>query len=89
MQALACLPVCNNDGEVIGVAQVTNKRGDHGGVAAFTDADVRVLRRYLTFCGIGIQNAQLFEMSLLEYKKNRVKQYFFITQTCLLCFLLN
>ena len=32
----------------------------------------QVFRRYLTFCGIGIQNAQLFEVSILEYKKNQV-----------------
>ena len=32
----------------------------------------QVFERYLTFCGIGIQNAQLFEVSILEYKKNKV-----------------
>lgn len=31
-----------------------------------------VFRRYLTFCGIGIQNAQLFESSVLEYKRNQI-----------------
>ena len=34
---------------------------------------LQVFERYLTFCGIGIQNAQLFEVSILEYKKNQVK----------------
>lgn len=33
---------------------------------------VQVFRRYLTFCGIGIQNAQLFEMSVMEYRRNQV-----------------
>ncbi len=33
----------------------------------------QVFERYLTFCGIGIQNAQLFEVSILEYKKNQVR----------------
>lgn len=28
--------------------------------------------RYLTFCGIGIQNAQLFELSVQEYKRNQI-----------------
>lgn len=37
----------------------------------FTDHDVEVFRRYLTFCGIGIQNAQLFEMSIQEYRRNQ------------------
>lgn len=38
----------------------------------FTDHDVEVFRRYLTFCGIGIQNAQLFEMSIQEYRRNQI-----------------
>lgn len=28
--------------------------------------------RYLTFCGIGIQNAQLFELSVQEYRRNQI-----------------
>lgn len=31
-----------------------------------------MFRRYLTFCGIGIQNAQLFEMSVQEYRRNQI-----------------
>lgn len=38
----------------------------------FTEHDVEVFRRYLTFCGIGIQNAQLFEMSVQEYRRNQL-----------------
>lgn len=38
----------------------------------FTERDVEVFRRYLTFCGIGIQNAQLFEMSVQEYRRNQL-----------------
>jgi len=38
----------------------------------FTERDVEVFKRYLTFCGIGIQNAQLFENSVLEYKRNQI-----------------
>lgn len=40
--------------------------------AAFTDKDIEVFGRYLTFCGIGIQNAQLFEMSVQEYRRNQI-----------------
>lgn len=39
---------------------------------AFTDKDIEVFGRYLTFCGIGIQNAQLFEMSVQEYRRNQI-----------------
>ncbi len=67
--SLVCMPVCNYDGEVIGVAQIMNKeQGEE-----FTEMDLKVFERYLTFCGIGIQNAQLFEVSILEYKKNQVR----------------
>ena len=77
-RALVTMPVCNFDGEVIGVAQIMNKKndeGDEGGISntEFSEADLKVFQRYLTFCGIGIQNAQLFEVSILEYKKNKVR----------------
>lgn len=42
------------------------------GSIEFTERDVEVFKRYLTFCGIGIQNAQLFESSVLEYKRNQI-----------------
>ncbi|XP_054716630.1 cGMP-specific 3',5'-cyclic phosphodiesterase-like isoform X2 [Uloborus diversus] len=32
----------------------------------------KVFRKYLTFCGIGVQNAQLFEMSVREFKRNQL-----------------
>ncbi|XP_016845870.1 cGMP-specific 3',5'-cyclic phosphodiesterase isoform X1 [Nasonia vitripennis] len=63
------MPICNYEGDVIGVAQIINKtNGSH----EFTDHDVEVFQRYLTFCGIGIQNAQLFELSVLEYRRNQI-----------------
>ena len=34
---------------------------------------LQVFRNYLTFCGIGLTNAQLFEMSVQEYKRNQVR----------------
>ncbi|KAG5881206.1 hypothetical protein JTB14_026647 [Gonioctena quinquepunctata] len=67
---ILCMPICNYEGEVIGVAQIINKTNDF---SEFTQQDVEVFQRYLTFCGIGIQNAQLFEVSVLEYKRNQVK----------------
>lgn len=55
---------------MIGVAQIMNKIDDKS--HEFSETDLKVFQRYLTFCGIGIQNAQLFEVSILEYKKNKV-----------------
>lgn len=32
---------------------------------------IQLFQKYLTFCGIGITNAQLFEMSVNEFKRNQ------------------
>ena len=39
--SLVCMPVCNYDGEVIGVAQIINKRGGEDNL--FTEQDLKVL----------------------------------------------
>ncbi|XP_040576240.2 cGMP-specific 3',5'-cyclic phosphodiesterase [Lepeophtheirus salmonis] len=69
-KSLVCMPICNYEGEVVGVAQIINKRENLD--LQFDKEDLKIFERYLTFCGIGIQNAQLFEVSILEYKKNRL-----------------
>ena len=33
----------------------------------------QVFKNYLTFCGIGLTNAQLFEMSVQEYQRNQAR----------------
>ncbi|XP_075148817.1 phosphodiesterase 6 [Haematobia irritans] len=63
------MPICNYEGDIIGVAQIINKTN---GSVEFDEHDVEIFRRYLTFCGIGIQNAQLFEMSVQEYRRNQI-----------------
>ncbi|XP_013378617.1 cGMP-specific 3',5'-cyclic phosphodiesterase isoform X3 [Lingula anatina] len=69
--SILCMPILNYEGDVIGVAQIINKRtGDE--VHEFTEDDVEVFKNYLTFCGIGITNAQLFELSVEEYKRNQM-----------------
>ncbi|XP_063707132.1 cGMP-specific 3',5'-cyclic phosphodiesterase [Culicoides brevitarsis] len=67
--SILSMPICNYEGDVIGVAQIINKVT---GPNEFTEKDVEVFRRYLTFCGIGIQNAQLFEMSVQEFQRNQI-----------------
>ncbi|XP_039277552.1 cGMP-specific 3',5'-cyclic phosphodiesterase isoform X1 [Nilaparvata lugens] len=66
---ILCVPICNYEGDVIGVAQIINKTDSSN---QFTDRDIEVFQRYLTFCGIGIQNAQLFEMSVQEFRRNQI-----------------
>ena len=35
-------------------------------------SNFQVFQNYLTFCGIGLTNAQLFDASVQEYKRNQV-----------------
>ncbi|XP_012945061.1 cGMP-specific 3',5'-cyclic phosphodiesterase isoform X2 [Aplysia californica] len=67
--SILSMPILNYEGEVIGVAQIINKiTGNH----EFTKQDEDLFQKYLTFCGIGITNAQLFEMSVNEFKRNQL-----------------
>jgi len=67
--SILCMPIKNQDLEVIGVAQIINKKeGDQ----RFTAKDIEVFENYLTFCGIGLTNAQLFESSVQEFTRNQV-----------------
>ncbi|XP_058060795.1 dual 3',5'-cyclic-AMP and -GMP phosphodiesterase 11-like [Anopheles bellator] len=67
-KALLCMPIKDASGDVVGVAQVINKQGDQ----CFTSADEKIFSSYLQFCGIGLRNAQLYEKSQLEVKRNQV-----------------
>ncbi|CAG0919146.1 unnamed protein product [Notodromas monacha] len=66
-KSLLCMPIKDYSGSVIGVAQVINKLD--GG--EFTMNDEQVFASYLQFCGIGLRNAQLYERSQLEIKRNQ------------------
>ncbi|XP_050476275.1 dual 3',5'-cyclic-AMP and -GMP phosphodiesterase 11-like isoform X2 [Bombus huntii] len=68
-RALLCMPIKDCNGDVIGVAQVINKLG---GESQFTTQDEKIFAGYLQFCGIGLRNAQLYEKSQLEVKRNQV-----------------
>lgn len=65
---MLCNPIFDCDGEVMGVAQVINKKCADN----FTENDESVFAKYLQFCGIGIRNAQIYERSQLENKRNQV-----------------
>lgn len=67
------MPIKDCNGDVIGVAQVINKLGGEG---QFTAQDEKVFASYLQFCGIGLRNAQLYEKSQLEVKRNQVSTNF-------------
>uniref|UniRef100_A0A674NDF5 Phosphodiesterase n=1 Tax=Takifugu rubripes TaxID=31033 RepID=A0A674NDF5_TAKRU len=68
--SILCLPIKNHRDEVVGVAQAINKKS--GDDAAFTDQDEKDFSAYLAFSGIVLHNAQLYETSQLENRRNQV-----------------
>ncbi|KAM9827138.1 cGMP-specific 3',5'-cyclic phosphodiesterase isoform 1-T1 [Neosynchiropus ocellatus] len=69
-QSILCLPIKNHKNEVVGVAQAINKKCGEDG--AFTDQDEKDFSAYLAFSGIVLHNAQLYETSQLENRRNQV-----------------
>uniref|UniRef100_A0A8C5P6G5 Phosphodiesterase n=1 Tax=Leptobrachium leishanense TaxID=445787 RepID=A0A8C5P6G5_9ANUR len=69
-QSILCMPIKNHREEVVGVAQAINKKSGSNGT--FTEQDEKDFAGYLAFCGIVLHNAQLYETSLLENKRNQV-----------------
>uniref|UniRef100_A0A8C5ER08 Phosphodiesterase n=1 Tax=Gouania willdenowi TaxID=441366 RepID=A0A8C5ER08_GOUWI len=69
-QSILCLPIKNHREEVVGVAQAINKKCGLDG--AFTEQDEKDFSAYLAFSGIVLHNAQLYETSQLENRRNQV-----------------
>ncbi|KAH3704410.1 hypothetical protein DPMN_079466, partial [Dreissena polymorpha] len=65
--SLLCMPVRNSDSDIVAVVQVINKSND----LKFTKEDEKLLSAYLSYCGIAINNAQIFEAYSLEYERNK------------------
>ncbi|XP_053272754.1 cGMP-specific 3',5'-cyclic phosphodiesterase isoform X2 [Pleuronectes platessa] len=68
--SILCLPIKNHRDEVVGVAQAINKKSGEDG--AFTEQDEKDFSAYLAFSGIVLHNAQLYETSQLENRRNQV-----------------
>ncbi|XP_063049981.1 cGMP-specific 3',5'-cyclic phosphodiesterase [Engraulis encrasicolus] len=65
MKSLLCTPIRNaKKDKVIGVCQLVNKLCERGGetqVRAFNRNDEQFLEAFAIFCGLGIQNTQMYE----------------------------
>ncbi|MDQ1512049.1 MAG: adenylate cyclase, partial [Actinomycetota bacterium] len=55
-RSILCVPVISNDGRIIGVTQVLNRRG-----GSFTAEDEQRLKAFTAQVSIALQNAKLFE----------------------------
>ncbi|KAJ8262122.1 hypothetical protein GJAV_G00162480 [Gymnothorax javanicus] len=69
-QSILCMPIKNHREEVVGVAQAINKKCGSNGT--FTEQDEKDFSAYLAFSGIVLHNAQLYETSQLENRRNQV-----------------
>ncbi|KAI1888263.1 hypothetical protein AGOR_G00183220 [Albula goreensis] len=69
-QSILCMPIKNHREEVVGVAQAINKKCGNNGT--FTEQDEKDFSAYLAFSGIVLHNAQLYETSQLENRRNQV-----------------
>ncbi|CAG2244557.1 PDE11 [Mytilus edulis] len=69
-RSILSMPIKDCSGKVIGVAQAVNKISIQE--EPFDEHDEKVFGSYLAFCGIGLKNAQLYEKSLLENRRNQV-----------------
>ncbi|XP_061108407.1 cGMP-specific 3',5'-cyclic phosphodiesterase isoform X2 [Conger conger] len=69
-QSILCMPIKNHREEVVGVAQAINKKCGNNGT--FTEQDEKDFSSYLAFSGIVLHNAQLYETSQLENRRNQV-----------------
>ncbi|XP_062849191.1 cGMP-specific 3',5'-cyclic phosphodiesterase [Trichomycterus rosablanca] len=69
-QSILCMPIKNHRDEVVGVAQAINKRC--GENSTFTEQDEKDFTSYLAFSGIVLHNAQLYETSQIENRRNQV-----------------
>eukprot|EP01135_Chromosphaera_perkinsii_P002314 Nk52_evm100s221 gene=Nk52_evmTU100s221 len=58
-----------NGNEIIAVAQLINRIGED----KFTKYDEGIFDDFLTFCGIALKNAQLFELSRERYVESEIK----------------
>ncbi|XP_076074511.1 dual 3',5'-cyclic-AMP and -GMP phosphodiesterase 11-like isoform X5 [Mytilus galloprovincialis] len=68
-RSILSMPIKDCSGKVIGVAQAVNKISIQE--EPFDEHDEKVFGSYLAFCGIGLKNAQLYEKSLLENRRNQ------------------
>ncbi|CAG7720295.1 unnamed protein product [Allacma fusca] len=67
-RSILCMPIYNGQREVIGVAQLINKRNNQ----PFTDSDAITFEAFAIFCGLGIHNTQLYESACKLMAKQSV-----------------
>ncbi|KAH9492518.1 Dual 3',5'-cyclic-AMP and -GMP phosphodiesterase 11 [Bulinus truncatus] len=67
-KAILCMPIKNINGKVIGVIQLVNKLDG----TAFNKNDENLFEAFAIFCGMGINNTQMYETAIRAVAKQRV-----------------
>jgi len=66
---IICLPIYDCQEQVSGVLQIFNNKKDPQHVS---QNDIKFCERYLSYCGVAIQKAQLYETRVREYEQNQL-----------------
>jgi len=67
-RCMLCCPIFNNQQDVIGVAQLFNKKEGN----TFDETDEFMFEGFTTFCGLGIHNTQMYEKAAVLLARQRV-----------------
>ncbi|GFR65885.1 phosphodiesterase [Elysia marginata] len=67
-RSILCMPIKNVNGKVIGVSQLVNKMDG----SAFNKNDENLFEAFAIFCGMGINNTQMYETAVRAVAKQRV-----------------
>jgi len=59
-KSILCVPIYNNRGEIAGVTEMINKLDNE----VFNEDDIKMLMAFNVFCGISLDNANLYNASL-------------------------
>lgn len=67
-KSILCMPIKNAAGRVMGVSQLINKKDG----TPFTKNDENLFEAFAIFCGMGIDNTQMYETAVRASAKQRV-----------------
>eukprot|EP00163_Fabomonas_tropica_P002903 TRINITY_DN1235_c0_g1_i4.p1 TRINITY_DN1235_c0_g1~~TRINITY_DN1235_c0_g1_i4.p1 ORF type:complete len:1307 (+),score=396.90 TRINITY_DN1235_c0_g1_i4:645-4565(+) len=75
-KTILCMPIRAVNGEIVGVAQVVNKKPEDGKsgdeTVYFTEEDAELFEEFAVYCGISICNAQLYES--VRHSKSKIQK---------------
>lgn len=71
-KSILCLPILNELGECVAVAEAINKLGDDDSLISFTSKDEEIFSKFMPFISIAIRNSNLYAKSRKEAFVNKI-----------------